>query len=354
MPENNSIMNHKKINILKGQIIYFFLLLPFVMPSGLEFLASFLESILDIYLLASCLVIFFLYFFVYRKVSRIIIAIIFFEMALFLSTFINSGNYWRALVTAANVICFCMLIEIGIAYSARSFLRALITILGVLIFANFISILLYPNGMYITRFTNNWILGYDNVHVLYILPFLCFFAIYTVENNSSALLKWIVLLVFSLSIYITWSATSVVGVTIWLVFFAMSKLYGVRKVITNFRLQIMISAILFFSIIIFRVQNLFAFLIVGILGKSLTFTGRTRIWDKALILFNKSPVYGIGVLSTEGNRSYLSGAAHCHNYYLQILYQSGLIGMICFMAIMFLLIKPKKNSYDGIIKYLMH
>lgn len=346
--------NYKKTNVLIEQIIQFILLLPFFAPSSLEHLAPSLERMSDMYLIASCISILFIYFFVYRKASRIIIAIMSFELVQLLSTFINSGDYWIAFSSAAKVICFCMLIEVGIALGARLFLRALMIILGVLCLANLISILLYPNGMYTTLLKNNWILGYDNMHVLYILPFLCTFALYTVESHLSNFLKWSVLLIFSLSIYITWSATSVVGVTVWLVFFALSNLYSLRKIITNLRFQIIATVIVFFGIIILRLQNLIAFLIEGILKKSLTFTGRTRIWDSALNLFKENPIYGLGVTSTDVTRSYLHGASHCHNYFLQILYQSGLIGMACFIVVLILLIKPKKYSYNSNITYLLH
>lgn len=45
------------------------------------------------------------------------------------------------------------------------------------------------------------------------------------------------------------------------------------------------------SIVIFRIQYIFSFIIENILGKTLTLSSRTIIWDKALALIGKETDY---------------------------------------------------------------
>ncbi|MFR3202482.1 MAG: O-antigen ligase family protein [[Clostridium] leptum] len=63
----------------------------------------------------------------------------------------------------------------------------------------------------------------------------------------------------------------------------------------NFRNYLILNILLFFVIVIFRMQNLFAFLIEDILHKNLTLTGRTVIWDRTLELIGEKPILGHGV-----------------------------------------------------------
>lgn len=73
-------------------------------------------------------------------------------------------------------------------------------------------------------------------------------------------------------------------------------------------------------------------LALELIGKDQTLTGRTYIWETALDLIAESPILGSGYPSLT-NPSVLdrflstSGAASAHNSYLQILIESGVVGL---------------------------
>ena len=58
---------------------------------------------------------------------------------------------------------------------------------------------------------------------------------------------------------------------------------------------VIISIVIFVSIVFLRLQEVFSYLIVNILGKDLTFTGRTVIWDYYINEIKNSWVIGYGV-----------------------------------------------------------
>ena len=134
------------------------------------------------------------------------------------------------------------------------------------------------------------------------------------------------------SVIIAFSATAVIGVAIIGVVIIMT-LIGVMPKAFNIATYLVINAFYFFGIIIMRVQEYFAFIIVDMLGRDLTFTGRIDIWDKALKAFLGSPVFGMGEITSSESKA-LIGATHAHNYYLDLLYKSGIFGLVIFIAIL--------------------
>ena len=59
---------------------------------------------------------------------------------------------------------------------------------------------------------------------------------------------------------------------------------------------------------------------------------RTKIWARNLPLFYRSPLWGSGWASYWG---YEGGAAGCHNVYIEVLVESGIIGFFCLFYPMF-------------------
>lgn len=89
------------------------------------------------------------------------------------------------------------------------------------------------------------------------------------------------------------------------------------------------------------------------LGRDLTFTGRTKIWDSALAAFAKSPVFGVGEIENQASRD-LIGATHAHNYYLDLLYKSGLPGFLIFFAILIICgVALYRNRKNGKIPFIV-
>ena len=72
-------------------------------------------------------------------------------------------------------------------------------------------------------------------------------------------------------------------------------------------------------------------------GKDLTFTGRTIIWDQALERIAQNPVFGGGHISpygyeTLGNETWSSASSH--NFYLDVLLETGIVGIAIVLLIL--------------------
>ena len=70
------------------------------------------------------------------------------------------------------------------------------------------------------------------------------------------------------------------------------------------------------------------------------------MWDKALAAFPQSLIFGFGSQSREYMID-LIGKRHCHNLLLQVLFQTGIIGLLAFAGILFFVARAvSKSSYE--------
>ena len=103
---------------------------------------------------------------------------------------------------------------------------------------------------------------------------------------------------------------------------------------------------MFFAIVIFRLQELFKFLIVDIFHKDITLTGRIYIWDYVMEFIKNKPILGYGIedLKTRYYKTSYMQSYHAHNQILEVLYKTGFIGFFILVYIFYLSIK-QLNKY---------
>lgn len=318
MKQNISNLNSK------NWFVYVFLLIPFFDISYLLNSFPITEKIFDIWLLIS---IFFLIllFCKDKKYSKILNYIFLYFAILIFSTFINGISLLGCVRYSLKAVGLCFLTDYGIRNDTKSFLNSLEFWLGFLVISNFISLLLFPDGMYTNgNFTNNWILGYKNSHILYILPLIMISLInsyYTYGKFSKK--NWLLIILAILSLIIAESSTSLIGIFLVTALIIYDENFKSTRIL-NIKNYFIAYIILFFSIVILRIQNIFKFLIVDTLHKDLTFTSRTLIWDKALEIIKIQDIFGKGMTAFGFSESITS----THNLILNVLYQTGIIGLI--------------------------
>ena len=111
--------------------------------------------------------------------------------------------------------------------------------------------------------------------------------------------------------------------------------------------------------IILKIQYLFDWLVVQILHKSLTFTGRTIIWDRVLVLIKRKPLLGYGFQTNEIVSNYLGNRAfvHAHNTILDIVYKGGLLTLLVFFKMIYYpiheLYTSRKNKLSSFISFIL-
>ena len=112
---------------------------------------------------------------------------------------------------------------------------------------------------------------------------------------------------------------------------------------------------MFFAIVIFRLQEMLSFIIVDILGKDLTLTGRTYIWDRAWYYIRKNPIFGYGVESYiyRGAKMRLPDAypagLHAHDRFIETIYRGGIILLVIYIIILLCSIQGISKHRDSVL-----
>lgn len=342
-------MSYKKKNTELIQVILcFFASLFLLEPTCLPYVTS-IEKFYNVISIAVCAAILLLYLW-YNKISRIILLISIYYFYQIAMTWYNSGNLKGILLLSIKFIAICMFIEIGLNLKNKFIvINSLMTVLEIYIYINLLTILIYPNGMYVTVSTdnaNNWFLGYKNQMINFILPAigLCLFNYYCNDKFAYKKLRTGCILVCGcLTTILMWSGASLVLLAILIVYVLLAKKLPTK--IFNFRNFLIVNIILTVSIVLFRIQNIFSFLIVDILHKDITLTGRIYIWDKVLKYIYERPLVGYGVESYSyrcikmrsiAPLTYYDyyGALHGHCRFLEVMYRGGIILLIIYLLIL--------------------
>lgn len=270
-----------------------------------------------------------------RKLSPVILSIIFYQLSLFFSTVINSGNYWKLAVNCGTVIGFCMITELALKKSSRLYFKTILDIYIPLSVVNLLVIILFPGGIAKDDYYGNifYVIGIRNGLPPVLIPLMIYGFVYSSMKGkkfTGATLFFTV--VVSVSILITWSATGVAGLFMLLFFAFFIYRKNIAAVFNSLSLSGM-YLVLYLGIIIFRLQSFFSFIIEDMLHKNITFTGRTDIWDIAIMLIKRSPIFGYGVYEGHGLIFTRGQYYYAHNAVLEVLLQGGVVSLSFYVAI---------------------
>lgn len=329
-------MSRSKLKILKSNLVLAFLLMPFFKPSSLELIAPGFDALFDSWRVMSFTVILLLYF-LSGKASKIIISVSAYEVMLLISTIVNDGDYWRLAVNCGTVIGFCMLTELCIKQnSSKKYFSVVFEIYFVLILINFIVLLLFPKGIavndYYSANTYNF-LGIDNALAVFVsLPLMSVACIYSAfKNRKLTFTAFFMLVMISATMLITWSATGVVAWFVLIAYILVIYKSQLTKYLNSYLLFATFVS-LQIMVVFLRLQEYFAFIIENILGKSIDFSGRTLIWDLSYLIILRSPIIGHGLQEGHGLIQVSGIFLYSHNAILEVLIQSGAIGLVLFIV----------------------
>lgn len=298
----------------------------------------------------------FLIFIVYSKkknLSKIIVFITLFWAVYIVSTYLHNGNVNASVKPLLNTFTLC---AIFIIYkeNLNLLIKTFLLYFELLITINLITILIYPNGLYMISGNVNphYFLGHRNNSIEYILPLICFSNIsdYINDKKNSVNNVYVIVLSF-LTVLLTWSANAmvVVGYLIVSLYLPTKKFIHKKINCVKFFIGYLIA---FVSIIIYRLQYYFSWLIVDILHRSLDFTYRTYIWDRSLYWIKKSLFIGYGYENEILKTSKITHPNSCHNYLLDFMYMGGFL-MILLLVIILFSTFYKINNSKGYSKYII-
>ena len=325
------------------------LIAPFLRANGLSVLWPISWRIYDVFELLSVFIVVLLYINHLGKRKRIdwpviLTALLF--VLIFIPTLAYHGNYMNHIRLAASSLGLVMTVSI-LSDKAGVLIAVLTADLDILILANAFSMVLFPNGIYVSsdtaKSTTNWIMGLDNHWFVfyYMAYYLAVISIIYYKNRVGGFFRIIVL---HLTAFYTRSGVLVFGLLLFdLVMFF--KIYRWRKFTVKNILFVSIGTSLIF---IFLSQlSIVQYFIKNIYGRTGSFTGRLKIWGKSFGLIKNHLILGNGMRTLDQNRLYYGffSAGNAHNHWLEMLVEGGIIGFSLF--ILLILICEKSNKSIG-------
>lgn len=275
---------------------------------------------------------------------------------LLLSTVINKGNLSKYFGFFFDSIAITLIIKYLVSKCNKDFLWAMMWFLRLVMWICVIFLIAYPQGIYTDQVGPDIIryvfFGLDNQVGPIIIPYLgILIAISYYYNNKITFGCWIdIIMVFSIIIYL-WSVTSLVGLVFFMAFL-FCNVSNIFKCRISMKSGIIFALVIFVLIVFFRAQELFSFIIVDILHKSMSLSGRTYIWDQAISLILKSPVFGMGIRENESivYFSIMGDHRHAHCQYFQLMINGGILYTVSFFVGLFNV--AKKNDAKNNRKYI--
>ena len=296
---------------------YFWLLFPFLEPLLFKDYLEWVDLFFTCGKLIALLIIIIEYFSRY-KLSKYLLVVFLYEIWLLIATILNpDGSIVRYCGPTVSVIGVCMYIELIIKKGLIvEVLHILTNTLSVFCVINAITVFLYPQGL-TNQGDENYIyfLGLENRFSFYYLPLVAFSGLYSYLKYGKVKLFVYIMSLFNMLILIDkWAVGGMLG-------------------------MIFMNILLVFL----RVQYLFEDFIVNDLGKDITLTGRTLLWDYGLLSFLYRPIWGIGYQDLSSLPVEMLNVGHMHNLFMNVLFYGGLGGMVLFLIIQFNWVKSLMN-----------
>lgn len=278
------------------------------------------------------------------EISKIAMYFILYCAMLFLSTLLGDNTSMSTLLARYfKVIAIFFYLDYGLKYYCKNTVLSFYWALSILVIINFYTLIRFPDGLYSDLENQNkyWFFNHKNTHSVTFFATLMFMFIKSkLLDRKLNIFDLIVFLIITISVFKVFSATTVVAYIVFLIYLLFGKHIDKFNIFNSKNYFLSYIAV-FWSIVILRLQNLFSFIIVDVLGKKLTFTGRTLIWDRVINLMKEHWVLGHGqqdkmfIAKALGHPNFNSA----HNTTLDVLYKGGLISLILHIIMVILPIK---------------
>lgn len=227
-----------------------------------------------------------------------------------------------------------------IAYSLaedhrRELLWGVLWVCSTLLVLNIAVMLIYPIGTpFLWEETNVTFLGNRNSFGRYYLAALFASSLLDYSRNRFVSPRTVIILALSVfQLLLSFSSTTFVELAFAVAGYVLVRSKKVRKLLTASTYAV-IYFVFFFLFVVFRVQGLFGFVIEGVFGKRLDFSGRTEIWDDAVAAMDGDHLL-LGYYKGHSTPLGLVLGKPCwtaHNAILDLLVWGGVISLILFLT----------------------
>lgn len=252
-------------------------------------------------------------------------------------TIINMQDVKNCIYTAINVWAILLIFRY---YRDKTHMIILFfgIALSFCIYINFIHLITHPSlwtNMF-TKESTGYLLG-NNYNQMGCRIMICLATNALCSQFSKIyLINYILLCIVSIaSLSFVGSMTSLSMVVLYIVFYFTPFLrLRMLGIIIFFTIYILFQTFVVFSGKGLENNQLAVYIIEDILHKDITFTQRTQMWDSALHVISKSPIWGWGFVTLDWYKSFMSSfAAGPHNFILSIIVNGGILLLSIFILI---------------------
>lgn len=249
---------------------------------------------------------------------------------------------FSALNISINILVFVMVIESYIQENCSVLFDMLLFLFELCIYSDVISILLKPEGYVLIEGTHwrSYLLDGHTTHIKWILPCIVVSSIlWRYQKRIRALVLLIVTIVLSIFLQ---HKTAIIAFLFMCIF--MSVPFLRRRI--NIWVSYLGGCVFCVAIIVLKLQSMFSFLIIAILHRDLSFTGRTGIWGHFLEVAKKNWLCGIGKVYDYKVEEVVF--SHAHNMFLDELIKGGVIYVIMCLIFWLILDRSLRHKRDDI------
>lgn len=332
---------------LSSKIVWMLIFLVFIKPAYFGTIAELDQLFNGIRIVA---VVFLLIYYLIRKhrLFKLSALLLLYSMIPLFSTFINSGNIINACTLCVVSFGSAMVMDIAAQKKNDVMIDALYGILEILVYANLIAIILFPNGLYLFATESGWIsdqawvLGLRNAQTSYLL-LACIVDVAYWYIKPRRIRTSIRCLCLYIAVFITIDYLKIGSG--YLSYFLMTILFVVvflkKSICIPFKAVVISHIVIFF--VITSLGNLSSISVLGntlemLVGRSGTLSARFHIWTVSWNKVLESPLWGHGILNLNQLTwlsSIAAGATTTHNTFLDIWFRGGLL---CFSSFCMILV----------------
>ena len=283
-----------------------------------------------------------------RAFSTIAWMVIFYKAWETLAIYKNGCGDFSTLVNATGIIGATILTEYMLKKAPAEYLFTLSFYTGLLVLTNNIS---YCTGGFsgVTDATGNIVYFWSTRNHLSSLFFIALISSFIYNGIARTSVSFLGnLFVLSNVIWGTiafQSATTIVGIACYIVLYILFMKRAMLYQPVKFYLG---GLGLHIAIVILRVQEIFSYLIENLLQRSLTMSGRTMIWDTALLFLVSRPVWGYGQSSIFAF-TFAKSEIPAHNQILDVGIVCGIPGIILFVLMFWVAFRLLKNYRNSMV-----
>lgn len=286
------------------------------------------------------------YMLAHKMPSKMFLAVVVWRMSFAIQTVVNHGDITMWGYFSIITVTLCMIFDYYMPIDPVGVVRGLTQVLTAYLVVNLLTVILWPNGI----IDGMYFIGIRTRFTELVVAAMVFSVVLDQQLGKKISLRTVFVLSVSIaSILIEWVAAAIIGIAIGIVtYFLLRRSQAFARVLTLAR-ALIVSLAVNIGVVIFNVQQYFSWVFVDLLGKDVNLTYRTELWALALVQIVKRPIFGYGECIDGTFIQWWRSTQlwQSHNQWLQLMYDGGIICVLCFIAIIVLCSYELRRAKDS-------